>query len=87
MTVGMVSMVRVPSGTSSSMMGSVVVTTLHPRGPEAPRIPLVLKVVTSSPKDSSRVVHGESDLVWAIPMNMASESRPWGRDLGGQADR
>jgi hypothetical protein len=74
------------SGTSAAMMGSIKVTTLHPRGPGGPMLPLAPEVVLSSPEDSLRWVHREGDPLWTIPTNMAPESQPWGRYLGGQSD-
>jgi hypothetical protein len=81
MTVGMVWTTGVPSGTCMSMMRSVEVPTLHPQGPEDPRLPSAPEVVMSSPEDSSRAVRLESDPLWAIPTNMVSESHPWGEIL------
>jgi hypothetical protein len=55
------------------MMGSVEVTTLHPRGPRDPKLPPVLDVVSSSSEDSLRVAHSKGNPLWTIPMMMAPE--------------
>jgi hypothetical protein len=69
------------------MMGSIEVTMLHPRGPGDPKLPSTPDVVQFLSEDSLRGLRRGGDPMWTIPMNMAPESRPWGRNLGGQNDR
>jgi hypothetical protein len=64
-----------------AMIGSVEVTTLHPRGLGDPVLPLVLEAAPPSLDDSSRVVCRQRDPLWTIPMNMAPESHSWGERL------
>jgi hypothetical protein len=54
---------RVFSGTGIAVMGSVRVTTLHPRRPGDPELSPVPEVAPSSSKDSSRAVHRDGDLM------------------------
>jgi hypothetical protein len=57
------------------MMGSVEVTTLHPRGPGDPELPPpALEAAPSSLEDASRAMSGDGDPLWTIPTNMAHES-------------
>jgi hypothetical protein len=52
-----------------------------------PKLAPAPDVVPFSSEDSSRVMCREGDPLWIIPTNMAPESRPWGRNLGGQSDQ
>jgi hypothetical protein len=81
MTVRMVWRAGVFSGTGVVMMGSVKVTTLHPRGPGGPKLPPVLDVAPSSSDNSPRVACREGDPLWTIPTYMAPKSRSWGERL------
>jgi hypothetical protein len=71
----MVWRIGVFSGAGVVMMGSVEVTTLHPRGPADPKLPLVPDAMMSSSEDSPWAVRSEVDPLWTIPMKMAPESR------------
>jgi hypothetical protein len=69
------------SGTSVVMMRSVEVTTLHPRGPGDPKLPLVPDAAPSSLEDSPKAARIVDGPLWTIPTNMAPESRSWGESL------
>jgi hypothetical protein len=62
-------------------MGSVGVTTLHPRGLGDPELPLVPETALSSSEDSSRVVCKDGDPLCTIPMNTTLEFHSWGEKL------
>jgi hypothetical protein len=81
MTVRIVWRVGVFSRAGVAMMGSVEVTTLHPRGSGDLVLPLVLEVGPPSLDDSSRAVCRQRDPLWTIPMKMAPESHSWGERL------
>jgi hypothetical protein len=57
-----------------AVMGSVGVTTLHPRWSGDPELPLTFEIALSLSKDSSRAVCRDGDLMCTIPTNMALES-------------
>jgi hypothetical protein len=78
MTVGMVWRAEMFIAACVVMMGSVEVTTMHPRGSGDPELPPMPKVAPSSSEDSSRAVHREGNPLWSIPMNMVPESQSWG---------
>jgi hypothetical protein len=55
------------------VMGTVGVTTLHPRG-WGFGVPPALKMALPSPEETSRVVSKDGDPLCTIPMKMAPES-------------
>jgi hypothetical protein len=57
-------------------MGTVGVTTLHPRGLGNPEVPPPPEVVSPLSEDSSRTVCKEGDPLCTIPTNMMHESSP-----------
>jgi hypothetical protein len=69
------------SSAGVAMMGSVGVTTLHPRGLGDPELPRAPKVKPSSLEDSLRTVHRDGDSLCTILMNMALESHSCGEML------
>jgi hypothetical protein len=62
------------SRTSVVMMGSIEVTTFHPRGLRDPKLPPVPDAPPSSSEDSPRAACKEGYPLWTIPMKMAPES-------------
>jgi hypothetical protein len=62
-------------------MGTVGVTTLHPRGSGNLELPPLTEVVSHSSEDSSRMVCIDGDPLCTIPMNTVPESFPLGERL------
>jgi hypothetical protein len=62
-TIGMVRSARVFSNGGLVVMGTVGVTTLHPRGMGKLELPLPFKVVSSSLVDSSRTMCSDGNLL------------------------
>jgi hypothetical protein len=84
-TVGMVAGVRVPSDGGVVVMGTIVVTKLHPQEMGKSELPPPLEVMSSSSLDSSRIICNDGDLLFTIPMNTAPESFPQEKDKGGRS--
>jgi hypothetical protein len=60
-TVEMVRSIGVPSGSGAVVMGTVRVTTLHPREMGKSKRPPLLEVMSPSSADSSRMVYSDDD--------------------------
>jgi hypothetical protein len=80
-TVGMVQRAVLFSGAGVAAMGSVEVTTLHPRGLGEPELPRVPESVPSLLEDSSWAVCKDGDPLCTIATNIVLESHSWGERL------
>jgi hypothetical protein len=80
MTVGMVRSTGVFSGTDVVVIGIVRVTIVHSHCQGIQSSPPSPMAVPPSSKESSRAVCKDGDPLCSIPMDMAPESSPRGRD-------
>jgi hypothetical protein len=80
-TIGIVRNVEVFSYGGVVRMGTVEVTTLHPRGSGSLELPHPLEQVSPLSEDSLRTVCKDGDPLCTIPMNTTSESFPSGEKL------
>jgi hypothetical protein len=80
--VGMVRSTGVLSDDGVVAMGTIGVTTLHPRGPGRPELPPPPEAVSPLLYDSSRMMCRDGDPLCTIPMNTMPESFPSGERLG-----
>jgi hypothetical protein len=82
-TVGMGKSVGVFSGGGSMVvMGTIRVTTLHPRGPGKPELHPLPEAILPLLEDSTRMVFKDNGLLCTIPTNMVLESFPREKDSG-----